>query len=68
MPQILEMLELAQQHRVTQMQIGRGRVEPCFDAERAAFAGAPYDALAKVSLANQFGKALADIGKLLVNG
>ncbi len=68
MPQVLEVLELAQQDRVAQMQIGRGRVEPGLDAERTAFAGAQDDALPKVLLANQFGKAFADIGKLLFNG
>jgi hypothetical protein len=67
MPQVLEMLELAEQHSVAQMQVGRGRVEPRFDAKRPAFADTQDDALAKILLPDQFGKALADIGKLLFN-
>jgi len=66
--QILKVLELAQQHGMSQMQIGRGRVEARLHSQRTAFAGTQDDALAKILLANQFGKTLADIGKLLFNG
>jgi hypothetical protein len=33
---VLELAELLQDHRVTEVHIGRGRVQPELDAERAA--------------------------------
>src|SRR5271168_2588395 len=66
MAQVLTVFELAQQDCMPQMQIGRGRIETRFHPERAALASAQQNTLAKVLLADQFGKALADIGELLV--
>ena len=60
MAQILKMLELADEDGVAQMQIGRqSDRSPLCITQRAALAGTQQNALAKVLLADQFGKAFA---------
>ncbi len=44
MAQILELTQLVDQHRVPQVQVGRGRIETCLDTQR----------LAALELLNQF--------------
>ena len=58
MSQILKVLELAEQHRVAQMQIGRGRVETGLDAQRSALAGAQQMRSRRSCFADQFDKPL----------
>ena len=61
--EILEVLHLAQQHGVAEMQIGRGGVEAGLHAQRPAFL---RDPLAQILFADQFGEAFFQIGYLFV--
>ena len=65
---VLEVLELAHQHGVAEMQIRRGRIEACLDPHRLAALPGLLQPLAQVALADDLRRALAQVGKLLVNG
>ena len=66
--QILEVLHLAQQHGVAQVQIGRGRVEAGLDAQFAAGFGGLDQAFAQVFFADDLRHAFAQVGELFVDG
>src|SRR5262249_47039318 len=62
--EILKVLHLAKQHRVAQVQVGRGGVESGFDTQRTA----DLEALDEVLLADDFGHTFLEVGDLLGNG
>ena len=68
MAHVLEVLELAHEHGVAEMQIGRGGIEAGLHAHGLAGLAGFLQALAQVALADDFRRALAQVGKLLVNG
>ena len=65
---VLKVLELADEHGVADVQVGRGGIESGFDAHGLAGSDGALDALAQVALANDLGGALAEVGQLLVDG
>ena len=65
--EILEVLHLADQNRVAEMEVGRGGIEPDFDAQGAAFLLCLDEAFAEILLANQLGQTLLDVSDLFVN-
>ena len=65
---VLKVLELADEHGVAEVQVGRGGIESGFDAHGLAGGERLLEALAQVALANDFGRALAQVGQLLVDG
>ena len=65
--EILEVFQLAHQHGVTEVQIGRGGIEPGFDAERNAGLARFFQPLAEIGDADDFGRALLQQVQLLVD-
>ena len=65
--QVLKVLEFAQNHRVSQMDIGRRRIHTKLYAQRLAGRGGFLDLRFQLILTNDFGDALVKIRKLLVN-
>jgi len=65
--QILKMLHLAQQDRVAQVQIGRGRVESRLHAQRPARFRGFEQPFAQFLFADQFRQASFDVRELFVN-
>ena len=63
MAQVLEVLHLAQQHGVAEMQVRRGGIEAGFHAQRLALLD---EALPQVLFADQFRQALLQIDDLFV--
>src|SRR5256885_13696774 len=68
MPEILEMLQLAEDHRMAKVQVRRSRVHAEFHAKRLTSLQRPFKFRAKVRLANDFRGALLEISKLFVYG
>ena len=68
MTHVLEVLELADEHGVAEMEVGRGGIEAGLDPHRLAGRQGLFDALAQVALADDLGGAFAQIGDLFVNG
>ena len=68
MAKLLEVAQLAHEHGVAQVQVGRGGVESGFDAEGAAGFAAVFEALAQVGDADDFGGALLKEVHLFVYG
>lgn len=68
MAQVLKMLQLPQQNRVAEMEIGCGRVKARFHAQRAAGFRSLHEALAQIFLTDDFGGALGDVLQLFVEG
>jgi len=66
--ELLEVAELAHEHRVAQVEIGRGGVEAGFDAEGAAGLAAFFEALAEVGDADDFRGAFLEQVHLFVYG
>ena len=66
--QVLEVLQLADQHGVAEVQVGRGGIESGLDAQRLAGLAGVFQALAQIRFANDLGSALLDVVELLVNG
>jgi len=66
MSQILEMLHLAEQNGVAEVQVRRSRVEAGFDAQGTAFFGAENNALPEILFADQLGEAFFQVKKLFV--
>ena len=62
-PKILEMLHLAEQDRVAQVQVGRGWIEAGLNTQRPT----ERKSFAQILLANQFGQALLQVCKLFFN-
>jgi hypothetical protein len=67
MSEVLEMPHLAQQHRVTEVQVRRGRVEPGLHHQRLAGARAALELLAQLRLLDQVDGAAAQQSELLVD-
>ena len=65
--EVLKMLELAQEHGVAEMEIGRGRIESGFYAQRLAGSKRLLQLGTKLGLLHNFGRALLDVGELFVN-
>jgi hypothetical protein len=61
------MLHLAEKHGVAEMEVGRGGIETGFDAQRTALLRTEGKALLQVLLADDFGKAFAEIYELFVD-
>ena len=68
MPQLLKMPQLPHQHSVAQVQVGRGRVEAGFHAQRAAGLAALFKALAEVADADDLGGAFLEQVELVGDG
>ena len=64
---VLEVLELADEHGVAQVQVGRGGIEAGLDAQRLAGLQRLFEALAQIALTNDFDRTFAQVGQLLVN-
>ena len=62
------MLELAQKYRVTEMQVGRGRIEASFDPNGLARGTRFFEPRAQVGLSDDFRGAFFNVGQLFVNG
>ena len=56
MPQVLKLLHLVEQHRMPEMQVGRGGIEAGLDAQRPAF----RQPLGQQFLGNDLGRAALD--------
>ena len=65
---VLKVLELAHEHGVAEVEVGGGGIESGFHAHGLAGGERFLDALAQVALANDFGRALAQVVQLLVDG
>src|SRR5208337_5534240 len=65
--QILEVLELADEHGVAQMQVWRGGIESGLDAEGLAALEGLFEALAQIDLTDDFDRTFTQVGQLLVN-
>ena len=68
MAEILKVLELAHQHRVAQVQVGRSWVEPRLHTQRPSRFTAFFQALAKVGHADNLRRALLKQVHLFVYG
>ena len=68
MTHVLKVLELANEHGVAQMQVGRSRIEARLYPHRFAALPGFLQTLAQIALADDLGCALAQIGELLVYG
>ena len=68
MAEILEVLHLAQEDGVAEVEVGRGGVEAGFDAEGAALLGGVDQPLAEVFFADDLRHALAQVRELFVDG
>ena len=66
MAELLKVAQLAHQHGVAQVQVGRGGVEAGFDAQRAAGFAAVFKALAEVADADNLRRALLEQVHLFV--
>ena len=64
--ELLEVAELAHQHGVAQVQVGRGGIEADLDAQRAAGFAAIFQALAQIADANDLCRALLEQVHLFV--
>ena len=68
MAELLKVAQLAHQHGVAQVQVGRGGVEAGFHAQRAAGFAAVFQALAQVADADDLRRALLEQVHLFVYG
>ncbi len=66
--QILEVLHLADEHRVPEMQIGRSRIEPDFHDQRLAGGRESFELDAQLGCANDVDAPFREIGELIVDG
>ena len=66
--QVLKMFQLAQHDGVAQVQVGRGRVHAQLHAQRLAGLARSFELRAQIFFANNFRRALAQIGELFVHG
>ncbi len=62
MAEVLEMLHLAQQDGVAQVQVGGSRVETGLDSQRTDGLGRLHQAFAQVFFANDLGQTFLQIG------
>ena len=67
-PEILKVFQLAQQHGVAEMQIGRGRIEAGFHAQRLVRSQRFFELGAQFGLLHNLRRAFLDVGELFVNG
>ncbi len=65
--EVLKMLELAQQHRVAEMQVGRGRIKAGFDAQRLAGRAGFLQLGGQLGFFDDLRRAFLDVGELLFN-
>ena len=68
MAHVLEMLQLAQDNGVAQVNIGRGGIDAEIDAQRLAGLRGLLELGAQILFANDFRGAFAEIGELFVDG
>ena len=66
--EVLKVLHLAQQHGVAQVQVGRGGIEPRFDAQLASGLFALDQALAQILFADDLRHPLPQVRELFVDG
>ena len=66
-PHVLKVLELANEDSVSDVEVGRGRVEAGLDPHGLAGRERALDTFAQIALANDFGSALAQVGELLID-
>jgi hypothetical protein len=66
--EILEVLELADEHGVAKMKIGRSGIKAGLDAQRLAAVEGLLKALAEIALTDDFDGTFAEVGELVVNG
>src|ERR1019366_8243985 len=66
--EVLEVLHLAEEHGVAQVQVRRGGVEADFNAEFAAGLGGLNEGLAQVFFADNLRHAFAQVSELFVDG
>ena len=66
--EVLKMFELAQEHGVAEMKIGRGGIEAGFDPQRFAGGERLLQLGAKLGLLHNFSRAFFDVGELFVDG
>ncbi len=62
--EVLKMFQLADQHRMTQVKVRRGRVKSCFDAQRLAGGAGVLQASAELGRRNNFRRAFLQIFQL----
>jgi hypothetical protein len=65
---VLKVLELADEYGVADVEVGGGGVESRFDPHGLAGGDGTFDALAQVTIADDFGCALPQVGELLIDG
>src|SRR5258708_29521479 len=65
--EILKMLQLAQQHRVPQMQIGRGRIKARLHSEWLARSDRAFELRAQLGFLDDLRRALLDVCQLFGN-
>ena len=58
--EVLKVLQLAHEHRVAEVQVGRGRVEAGFDAQWLAGEARGFEAFAQVGEADDLGRAFLE--------
>ena len=68
MAELLKVAQLAHQHGVAQVQVGRGGVEAGLDAQRASGFAALFQALAQIAHADDLRRALLEQVHLFVYG
>ena len=68
MAEILEVLELAHEHGVAEVQVGRGGVESGLHAEGTAGFARFFEALAQIGDADDLRRALLEVVQLFVDG
>src|SRR5437764_8107807 len=66
-PEILKVLQLAEQHGMAKMQVGRSGIKAGINAQRLAGGARLFQTLAQLGFADDLDRALLDVLKLLVN-
>ena len=66
MPEILEVLHLPQQHRVAEVQIGRGRIEPHLDGQRLASPAESFELGLQFGGTDDVHAAFGQVGELFI--
>ncbi len=64
---VLEMLELANEHGMAQVQVGGSGIKAGLDAQRFAGLQGLFEALTQIALTNDFDRTFAEVGQLFID-